>query len=424
MMSVLVEAAVRSSALGLSLWLILAVTRPRNPHVHKLVWLTALFAALAMPLLMQTPVVPTWHAPDYVLTLQQSTGGMAHGGGAAWNGVEVFYLLVALTLLGRYCLSLRRMWRILSDAQIIEASRFAGHMEIGPSRLDVRMSMRVRSPSTFGSTILLPPEFIEWPHEKLTAVLAHERSHVIHRDCYVLWLARLHTCIFWFNPFAWWLQRRLSALSELISDEAALGAVGDRPAYAEILLEFAAHRPASIVATAMARSAIARRIERVISGVAPSSLPKLRRRILVVAALLPVVAAAAAPLGKTSLHLVQSATSVSDMTSQHPTVKSWPPLAELMKYYPKDAERKRIEGVVNIQVTLDAQGRATDTLVLSEDPREMGFGAAASTLAHFMEYNNPSGRPTQLSFKVKFALGAPSSPDGGTTNFENPPTPQ
>ena len=35
----------------------------------------------------------------------------------------------------------------------------------------------------------------------------------------------------------------------------------------------------------------------------------------------------------------------------------------------------------------------------------MGFGAAASALAHVMVYSNPTGQVVQLKFKVKFAPG-------------------
>ena len=57
-----------------------------------------------------------------------------------------------------------------------------------------------------------------------------------------------------------------------------------------------------------------------------------------------------------------------------------------------------------LAVTLDAAGRATDTRIISEEPREMGFGAAASTAANTIEYSNPTGRSTQMTFAVRFAL--------------------
>jgi beta-lactamase regulating signal transducer with metallopeptidase domain len=408
MISLLVEAALRSCALAFAIWLILAVTRARNPHVQKLIWSAVLIAALAMPLLILAPVVPPIQAPDYVLTLQAGGAGTAHSS-LAWSGV--LYVLVALALLWRYGSRLLQVWRIRRNAEPIAAERLAGFETAG---LDLRVTADLQNPSTFGSTILLPMDFVEWRSQKLVAVLAHERSHVLRRDCYLLWLARLHTCLLWFNPLAWWLQRRLAALAEMTSDEAAVAALGDKPAYAQILLEFISRRTVSDVATAMARPGLTSRIERIISEVAPSVIPKLWQRILVIAALLPAVAAAAAPLGQTPMRLAQSDSSPA---SEQPSVKAGLTLPELMKYYPQEAERKGIEGLVQIQVSLDRQGRATDTLILSEYPLDMGFGAAASALAHVMEYNNPTGRPAQLSFKVKFALGQPT-PAYGTTNFE------
>ena len=67
---------------------------------------------------------------------------------------------------------------------------------------DVRISARVRSPATFGTTILLPVDAHAWPADRLDAVLAHERAHVRSRDGYWSWLAQFHAAIFWFNPLA------------------------------------------------------------------------------------------------------------------------------------------------------------------------------------------------------------------------------
>jgi len=45
--------------------------------------------------------------------------------------------------------------------------------------------------------------------------------------------------VFWFSPLSWWLHGRLTALSELASDDAAVAALGDRPSYAAILRDIA-----------------------------------------------------------------------------------------------------------------------------------------------------------------------------------------
>ena len=83
-------------------------------------------------------------------------------------------------------------------------------------------------------------------------------------------------------------------------------------------------------------------------------------------------------------------------------VISWP--SDLESFYPNDAKAHGIEGMVRIAVTLDTKGRATDTRILSEMPQGMGFGAAASTMVHFMTFSNPIGHRTVIKLPVKFAL--------------------
>jgi len=85
--------------------------------------------------------------------------------------------------------------------------------------------------------------------------------------------------------------------------------------------------------------------------------------------------------------------------SDKPRVLGWP---DLEPYYPEEALRDHINGIVRITVTLDKAGRATDTHILSEAPPNLGFGAAASTVAHLMSYSNPTGHETRVTFNIKF----------------------
>jgi hypothetical protein len=78
---------------------------------------------------------------------------------------------------------------------------------------------------------------------------------------------------------------------------------------------------------------------------------------------------------------------------------SWP--NDLQQFYPDSAEDGHVDGLVRITVTLDEAGRATDTYIVSEAPPDLGFGAAASTLAHAMGYTNPT-----VTFNVKFTAPA------------------
>ena len=58
----------------------------------------------------------------------------------------------------------------------------------------------IGGPVTFGSTILLPPHYVDWDLQKRRAVLAHEGAHVVNRDFHVLLLASLNRAVFWFSP--------------------------------------------------------------------------------------------------------------------------------------------------------------------------------------------------------------------------------
>lgn len=110
--------------------------------------------------------------------------------------------------------------------------------------------------------------------------------------------------------------------------------------------------------------------------------------------------------------------------SPGPSVTRWPQLADLERYYPPDADRQDIGGIVLIQVTLDRHARPTDALVLAEDPLDMGFGAAARALAHVMEYSNPTGQSAQLKFKVKFVPDAEHAPSQSATDVPAEPPPR
>ena len=75
-----------------------------------------------------------------------------------------------------------------------------------------------------------------------------------------------------------------------------------------------------------------------------------------------------------------------------------------MSYYPPAAVRHGINGEVLLAVTLDSASHATGVRVISEQPADQGFGAAAEKVANAMEYRNPSGQPAQLTFTAHFAL--------------------
>ncbi|MFV0445216.1 MAG: M56 family metallopeptidase, partial [Planctomycetaceae bacterium] len=163
---------------------------------------------------------------------------------------------------------------------------------------------RLRVPVTIGLTrsrILLPLDWVEWPTDKLTAVLTHERTHVERRDCAVMFLAELNRCVAWFHPLAWWLKRHLSSLAEAACDDAVIDSIGDRATYARHLLEVAsvASRHRGRVLTTGVSMARRSNVENRIHSILDSRRPLTQRltratALLLVSVIIPVIALAAA----------------------------------------------------------------------------------------------------------------------------------
>jgi hypothetical protein len=200
------------------------------------------------------------------------------------------YAIVAGMLLLRLALGLALTWRLVRAARPLRVPWGANWR--------VRVSDAIGGPVTFGSTILLPPQCIDWDFRKRQAVLAHEGAHVANRDFHVLLLASLNRAVFWFSPFAWW---QLAELAELISDASALEIVEDRLSYAEILLDLVQRVRRAPAGLQMARACTVRaRVEHILAATPASAKLSWRKRIGTAAALLPVVVISAGSIAYTT----------------------------------------------------------------------------------------------------------------------------
>jgi hypothetical protein len=312
MLWLLVDAALRALMLGAAVWLGLKLLRVRNPEVELTAWTIVLAVALAMPLLVRIAVVtvparlpvpasvvdimpasPSAPFETSVIPVEPyvATPAQTIHRPIDWRALgEGFYLLVAGMLLLRLSTGVAMLWRVSRRARPVLADGS-----------DVRISRDIGMPVTFGRIILLPADCPRWPAVKLQAVLSHERSHVARADYVVLLLAAFHRAIFWFNPLSWWLLRRLAALMETASDDAAIADLRDRVSYAEILLDIAAAGGRSTTGVAMARPAtVAGRIARILRENALPMRVGWRKRVLVAASLIPATAIAAVTIAQSA----------------------------------------------------------------------------------------------------------------------------
>ena len=348
MMAALLESAVRSLLLAAAVWMGLKVFRVRNVLAQKAAWGLVLASALAMPALL--PMAARWQwqprgalvVPAKILDGWKAWLG-AGKPGAAPQAVEpdpepaaktkidgmvarrssrfpapaasdfesaaaaelpsvpvsqpsrepgrrlsalqlgwLVYLAVAAGLLARLLVGAVRAARLWMRAEPV-------HLDAGPAELRLRASREVASPVTVGRAVVLPAGYAAWDAAKLRMVLAHERSHIRQGDFYLQLAAGLYAALVWFSPLGWWIKRKLSELAEAISDRAALEEAASRPAYAEVLLEFAAMPRTTTIGVAMARTgSLSHRIERLLNDRRfDQAFEGTRRRALLVVLLVP-----------------------------------------------------------------------------------------------------------------------------------------
>lgn len=307
-MTLLAEAALRSSLLTAAVWLALKLFRISNPHTQMAAWSGVLLASLAMPLLMRwapaetLPVPPDFYrgwtkAPLDALPAAAAPVQQAASSSGIFPLLLTAYLSVVSVLAVRLGFGLVQGLRLVRRSARVTADWAEGR--------DIRLSSEIAMPAAIGRTILLPVEFTGWDAMRRIAVLAHEASHVQRGDFYLLLLAALHRALFWFNPLSWWLNNRLADLAEANSDAAALAVAGDRLSYAGMLIDLAGAPRQAAAGLAMANHAtVRRRVERILAESALPARLTLGKLALMAAGMIPAALAAA---GATTVPVAENA---------------------------------------------------------------------------------------------------------------------
>jgi beta-lactamase regulating signal transducer with metallopeptidase domain len=168
------------------------------------------------------------------------------------------------------------------------------------------------------------------------AVLLHELAHAKRRDNLSAGFVHLLTCLFWFHPMLWWIERRLIAEQERACDESALRYGPAPEEYASGILKVCRFHLARAAAGAcgIAGSSLKNRLEAIMSF-----QPKLvidRSPRLLVAALVSAMIVVPIVFGfltsppsyargaKNEGHVSTSAASRSSITCSHTDGKSYP----------------------------------------------------------------------------------------------------
>jgi beta-lactamase regulating signal transducer with metallopeptidase domain len=313
LLELFVRGALLLAAAAVAAWLL----RGASASVRHLVWASALWALLLLPLAslfvpdVALPILPPRAAPEAAVPSEVSTPlvtaelaplppdaaatdvAEAHStidprrfanatvappsrvessvgivrASWSWRGAAVaVWAMVALVLLaemGRSHLRLRRLaggaWRIHDPAWWRAAARIGHALGLRRSVL-LLATTQTRVPLTWGTKepiVLLPADASRWSAERREAVLVHELAHVARGDARGHDIARMAAALFWANPLVWIALRLMRAERERACDDLVLSTGTRASSYAGDLLQIAltlgGRTQVSAAALAMAR---------------------------------------------------------------------------------------------------------------------------------------------------------------------------
>jgi TonB family protein len=258
----LTHSAVMLVVIGIAAWLGDRWLRHVGPHAQHRMWVGALLAAVLLPWL-----------PAGLFS------GFGHAGANADAGTAtVAYRMIAtaaerwtlspvlcFAAAGAYLLTVllgvtRLLWRwqrtvaMARRSMVLPLDASACRLfddaarRLDVSRPEVRFSTETSGPMVLGlrRMMLLTPEgFFTARAGDVSAALAHECAHIARRDFAKNLIYEFVAVLVAYHPVCRWMRRRLAETRELVCDEMAADALGDRTEYAASLLRLAQAMAAS-----------------------------------------------------------------------------------------------------------------------------------------------------------------------------------
>ena len=180
---------------------------------------------------------------DYVrkVTVGGETTYTVHWTGVAYGAYQAVSVLGVGFVLVRYFWSRRKLLRVSRPAgEEDQAALEAARRRTGCDReAELYRCSGIHTPMLMGflHPVILLPEDI--PAGSLEAALAHELTHLKHRDTWYMLLMTLARCVHWFNPLVWLMVRVARRDMELCCDYDLLNGQGEeaRRAYGRAILD-------------------------------------------------------------------------------------------------------------------------------------------------------------------------------------------
>jgi bla regulator protein blaR1 len=347
--------------LGLALSLLL-----RRP-ARRLFGAGPAFTLWLLPVVLAcAPFLPRGLAPA-VLVLHGMTVTPQAAPLAAARHVVVIdwaHMLIAAWLLGVTSMLARLAFhylRLLQGARIAPSAWTCALREAAPDIDPLRVRVHDAGPAVLWalprSLILLPADFARRFDNAATRelVLRHEMTHVSRGDAWWSLAMEIASALLWLHPLVWMARSRFRLDQELACDAASLRTLPRRTSnYARALVDSVAVQPVSALIPWLAEPQLKERIV-MITRIPPGAL---RRRLGFVAIAALLAGGLFIAGGQTPVRAAAHATSASTPPSVDISFKNRnPPL------YPVEAIKKGEQGMVILDVTVDAHGNVTGVAV-------------------------------------------------------------
>jgi beta-lactamase regulating signal transducer with metallopeptidase domain len=292
----IIELAVKLTALLGTAWIAAHVLRSRAASTRHALWIGVMTAALALPAIaafvpaVELPWLPQ-SAAQRVASNPASVAAAVTADDATARRDSIVsevnasepeptapvlsslsltqaliacWLAIGTLLVIRVGLAHARAARLLrgctTPSAALTASLDSVAAELGVTTPRLRIAASGMMPAVIGTlrpSVVLPEDAESWTAERLRLVLLHECAHVRRRDSLLQVIANVAAAAYWWHPLAWVAKRGVVRERELACDDLVIACGTPGEQYAEHLIEIArslkSSRQPALAALAMAR---------------------------------------------------------------------------------------------------------------------------------------------------------------------------
>ncbi len=389
---------------------LLPILRPRTRYALVLLGVAKFFVPAAMFSRLAQGLAIDEIAPHSFAANATQALGPAATTDSEWLCIFAAVWVAGSLIVTARMLAVQRQWRGVVRLAGAVSARETEAMRRVADRSALRRVPRVAR-STSGHTVttgivhpvvLLPDSCADRLNDdELSAVLAHELTHVERRHNLAALFADAVLTVFWFHPVLWIAGHRLRAESEKDCDEQVLGFVSDPPTYLSGMLKvcrgFIATRPAG--AACMSTTRLKERMDHLMRH-HESPTHSVPHRLAIATGIAAVlVTTLLVSAGETANTSGKDATAAREEGIEKPKV-----ISKVEPKYPPLAKENKVQGMVVVAATIDMRGNVTKTSIAQGVEGEGGEAletAAAEAVKQWkFEPARKNGKAVVTTFKV------------------------